>query len=239
MPPAPAIHRTAIVAPDVVVGAGSIIGPYVVVLGPCTIGECCWIGPSTVIGATGEHVEHMVVQSVPDGPPPTDEDIWFGSHGEGVVIGDRTIIRELSTVQSGTLAPTRIGDDVFIMNKAHVAHDAVVGDRVRMAPYATLGGHVVVQDDANVGMAAAVHQWRLVGLGAMVGMSSTVVKDVRPYELVKGSPARGGAVNRVQLENHGVGADDVAALAAHYRGEAETAPERFQEALAAWEAQRR
>jgi UDP-N-acetylglucosamine acyltransferase len=239
MAPAPAIHRTAIVAPDVVVGAGTIIGPYAVILGPCTIGERCWIGPSAVIGGTGEHVEHMVVQTVPDGPPPTDDDIWFGSHGEGVVIGDRTIVRELSTIQSGTLAPTRVGSDVFMMNKSHVAHDVVLGDRVRMAPYATLGGHVVVQDDANVGMASAVHQWRVVGQGAMVGMSATVVKDVRPYELVKGSPARGGAVNRVQLENHGVSADESAALAAHYAGGSDTIPERFEAILATWESLRR
>ena len=34
-----AIHRTAIVAPDVEIGDGTIVGPFAVVLAPCSIGR--------------------------------------------------------------------------------------------------------------------------------------------------------------------------------------------------------
>jgi len=228
------------VAPDAEVGEGTIIGPYAVILAPCTIGADCWIGPHVVIGTTGEHGEEMVVQTVPDGTDEvTDEEIWFGEHGVGVVIGDRTIVREQSTIHSGTAAPTVIGSDVFLMNKTHVGHDCVLGDRARIAPLATLGGHVAVGDDANIGMAAAVHQWRTIGAGAMVGMHATVVKDVEPYRLVKGTPARPAGVNRVLMERAGVAEADIDALDAHYSTPESPVPEAFREVIEQWEAARR
>jgi UDP-N-acetylglucosamine acyltransferase len=110
---------------------------------------------------------------------------------------------------------------------------------VRMAPFATLAGHVTIADDANIGMASAIHQWRSIGAGAMVGMQATVVKDVAPYQLVKGLPARPGGLNEVWLQRAGYADADIAALARYYAGEADTAPEVFSDALAAWEATRR
>lgn len=232
-----AVHHTAIVAPDVEIGPGTIIGPYAVIVGPCQIGAKCWIGPHVVIGLTGEHTDEMIVQELPEeGDLPSEEELWFGRHGEGVAIGDRTIIRELSTIQSGTVGPTVIGSDVFMMNKCHAGHDVRTGDRVRLAPYATLGGHARIQDDANIGMAASIHQRRVIGRAAMVGMHATVVKDVRPFELVKGNPARGGALNRVWLEREGYDPADIDGLASHYAGTSADAPEPFRSALAAFDA---
>ena len=60
-----AIHSTAIVAPDVEIGDGTIVGPFAVVLAPCTIGQSCWIGPHVVIGTTAEHLDAMTVAAVP------------------------------------------------------------------------------------------------------------------------------------------------------------------------------
>jgi UDP-N-acetylglucosamine acyltransferase len=176
----------------------------------------------------------MVVPEVPD--EPLDDEaleslLWFGGMGVGIEIGDRTIIREMSTVQQGTRRPTRIGAGVFLMDKSHVAHDDHVGDRVTIAPFVGLAGHVTIGDDATVGLNASVHQWRVVGAGAMVGMQSTVTKDVRPFELVKGSPARAGGLNRVRLERLGVPADEAEALAAHYAGDTDAPPARFDAVL--------
>lgn len=241
MPRPPAIHATAVVAPSVEVGEGTVIGPFAVILGPCTIGADCWIGPSTVIGTTAEHVDEMIVQRAGEADPhtgatPTDADVWFGAHGAGVVIGDRTIVREGASIHSGTTGPTLVGSDVFMMNKSHVAHDNVIGDRARLAPRATLGGHVVIGPDANIGMASAVHQRRRVGAGAMVGMQAAVVHDVLPYQLVKGVPARPGGLNEVGLRRAGFTDDDIDGLARWYRGETPHPPAAFTDTLAAWAA---
>ena len=225
-----AIHTTAVVSPGVEIGDGTIVGPFAVVLEPCVIGRSCWIGPHVVIGTTGEHLEAMTVAEVPahasrglaEGEQRRiDELVWFGSHGVGVIIGDRTTVREQSTVHQGIAHPTVLGDDVFVMNKSHIGHDAVLGDRVRVAPAAMIGGHAWVGADANVGMAGSIHQHRVVGAGSMVGMHATVVEDVRPFQLVKGTPARPAGINVVAMRRLGFTDADTQALGDYYEGRGE------------------
>jgi UDP-N-acetylglucosamine acyltransferase len=219
------VHRTAIVAPEVEIGDGTIVGPFAVVLAPCSIGRNCWIGPHVVIGTTAEHLEATTTAPVPAeasrrldsvAQDRVDELVWFGSHGAGVLIGDGSTIREQTTVHQGTDGPTVLGSDVYVMNKSHIGHDARLGDRVRVAPVAMVGGHAWIGADANVGMASAIHQHRAIGAGAMIGMHATVVDDVGPFQLVMGNPARGAGVNVVGMTRLGFAEADIAALRAHY-----------------------
>jgi UDP-N-acetylglucosamine acyltransferase len=222
-----AIHRTAIVAPEVEIGDGTIIGPFAVLLAPCAVGRNCWIGPHVVIGTTAEDLDAMTVAEVPSeasrglderAQERIDDLLWFGSHGAGVIIGDRTTVREQSTVHQGVDEPTVLGDDVFVMNKSHVGHDAQLGNRVRVAPSAMVGGHAWVGADANIGMASSIHQNRVIGAGSMIGMHATVVKDVGPFQLVKGNPARAAGVNAVGMIRMGFTEADIDALRGHYAG---------------------
>ena len=219
-----AIHRTAYVAPGVTIGARSVVGPGAVILGPCEIGADCWIGPGAVIGTTAEHVEAMVVQLVPDGIDADDHEaveaaLWNAPQGGGVVIGDGTIVREQSAIHQGTVRPTRIGARAFIMNKTYVAHDCTLGDDVRLGPGAALAGNVWVGRAANIGMAATVHQHRRIGAGAMIGMNATVTRDIAPFVLAYGTPARAERVNRVLLERLGHPEEVAATLEAHLAGD--------------------
>lgn len=234
-----AIHPTAVVGPDVELGPGTVVGPFAVILGPCRIGARCWIGPHTVIGTTAEHTGAMVVPEVPEGAEQLsaaelEAALWFGGHGAGIEIGDGTIIREQSTVHQGTAGATRIGASVFVMNKSYVAHDCALGDGVKLGPVGSLAGHVFVGEGANVGMNASVHQHRRIGAGAMVGMNATVVHDVRPWQLVMGTPARAGGVNRIGLERAGYTSEQVAGLEAAYATGTDV-PEVFAPAVQAWE----
>jgi len=220
-----AIHGTAVVAPEVEIGDGTIVGPFAVLLAPCSVGQDCWIGPHTVIGSTAEHLDAMTIAAVPpealrtldEGAQQRVDDLtWFGSHGAGVVIGDRSTVREQCTVHQGTEGPTVLGDDVFVMNKSHISHDAALHDRVRVAPLAFVGAHTWIGADANIGAASAIHQRRVIGGGAMVGMHATVVKDVGPFQLVKGTPARQSGVNVVGMTRLGFTESDIGALHGYY-----------------------
>jgi UDP-N-acetylglucosamine acyltransferase len=238
-----AIHSTAVVAPDVEIGDGTIVGPFAVVLAPCTIGQGCWIGPHVVIGTTAEHLEAMTVASVPpeasrDLDQVTqrriDELVWFGAHGAGVIIGDRSTVREQTTVNQGTHGPTTLGNDVYVMNKSHIGHDADIGHRARVAPTSMIGGHAWVGEDANIGMASSIHQHRAIGAGAMIGMHATVVDDVGPFQLVKGNPARASGVNAVGMARLGFTEADVEALRGHYEAHG-LRPVIFEPQFAAWD----
>jgi UDP-N-acetylglucosamine acyltransferase len=74
---------------------------------------------------------------------------------------------------------------------------------VTVSNSAQLGGHTVVGDGANVGLSAVVHQRMAIGGGSMIGMGAVVTKDVPPFAVVYGNPARIAGVNRVGLQRAG------------------------------------
>ena len=183
------IHPTAIIGEGVQIGQRNVIGPYVVVLGPCVIGDDNWIGPHVAIGTPGE---------MRGGPHPAG---WLGEDGVGpTLIGNRNVIREFVTIQQGNVGTTRIGDECYVMTKAHVPHDGVLGDRVTVSCAVLIGGHTVVGDGANLGLGTVIHQHLAIGAGAMVGMGSVVTKDIPPYVLGFGSPALVRGANVVGLK---------------------------------------
>jgi UDP-N-acetylglucosamine acyltransferase len=199
------IHPTAVIGDEVEIGRGNVIGPHVVILGPVRIGDDNWFGSGTAIGAPPE---------VRGTPHPAQ---WLtGGGGEGVVIGDRNVLREQVVVHQGWQGLTVLGDDCFVMNRSYVAHDCRLADGVTMASGVALGGHVAVGERANLGLGALVHQRRLVGAGAMVGMGAVVSRDVAPFAKVYGNPARVRGANVVGMERQGIGADAVAEVERAY-----------------------
>jgi len=200
------VHDTAVVGPGVELGDGNVVGPYAVLTGPLRIGDRNWIGAHVVIGAPPEISGH------PHGLP------WGGLPvGLGVEIADDAVLREFTTVHTGSARPTRVGHRVFLMNKTYVGHDGDLGDDVTLAAGVQLGGHVSVGGGANLGIGTVVHQRRIIGPGAMVGMGSVVTRDVPPCAKAFGSPARVRGVNEVGMGRRGIAVEDIAAVAAHYR----------------------
>jgi len=186
------IHPSAVIGPEVQLGDNNIIGPNCVLLGPLMVGDENWIGPGVAIGTPPQSrgYEHT---------RPWDQ----VQGGSGITVGSRNIIREFATVQSPTKGKTVIGDDCFIMTQAHVPHDAWIGSRVTMANSTHIAGHCVIQDDVNLGLASTIHQFTVIGRGAMVGMGSIVTRHVPPYALTFGSPSKPQGCNRVGMLRQG------------------------------------
>lgn len=203
------IHETAIVMPgaelasDVEVGAYAYVGAHVrlgngtkvlhhgTVDGHTTIGSECEIGSYAVIG----------------GPP---QDLKYKGEPTKLIVGDRNVFRECSTVNTGTvqdLNETRIGSDCLIMAYVHVGHDCVIGNNVILANYTGLSGHVKIEDYAilsgNVGVAQSVR----IGKHAFIGGFSAIDKDVAPYIIGVGNRIRVRGINLVGLKRRGYTGD--------------------------------
>ncbi|GIG39617.1 acyl-ACP--UDP-N- acetylglucosamine O-acyltransferase [Cellulomonas phragmiteti] len=222
------IHPSAVIGDEVELGTGNVIGPHVVILGPVRIGDENWFGSGATIGAPPE---------VRGAAHPAQ---WLtGGGGEGVVIGDRNVVREQAVVHQGWQAVTTLGDDCFVMNRAYVAHDCRLGDGVTLASGVALGGHVVVGERATLGMGALVHQRRLVAPGAMVGMGAVVSRDVAPFAKVYGNPARVRGANVVGMQRQGVLEDAVAEVERAYalgrRPDPELLDDELREVFARWD----
>jgi UDP-N-acetylglucosamine acyltransferase len=199
------IHPTAIITGDVTMGTGNTIGPHVVISGPATIGSDNWIGTGVVIGAPPE-IRSFVHPTETAGTSP----------GEGVVIGDRNVIREYVQVHQGWRSATLIGSRTFIMNQSYIAHDCRIGDDATLASSVLLAGHTTIAESANIGLGASVHQRTFVGSGAMVGMGAVVTRDVPPFGKAFGNPARLHGVNEVGMERSGISGDAIEAVRVAY-----------------------
>lgn len=124
-------------------------------------------------------------------------------------IGDDVQVREFATIHRATGAgeETVVGSGTLVMCYVHLGHNARVGPGCVLTNSVQLGGHVQIGERAVLGGGAMVHQFCRVGSYAMVGGASAVNRDVLPFAMAQGSPARHLRANRVGLERHGYGAD--------------------------------
>jgi UDP-N-acetylglucosamine acyltransferase len=208
------IHSTAIISPSARVGKDCFIGPYVVIGDDVELGDGVRIDAHCVIdGRTRIGDESHIFPFVSIGLPP--QDLKFAGESTATEIGRRNRIREFVTVHRGTSGGgglTKTGDDCFLMAQAHVAHDCLIGNNVIMANAATLAGHVIVEDGANIGAYSGVHQFCRIGREAYVGGYSVVVKDALPFALTVGNHAKCYGLNKVGMRRRGYSRETMDAL---------------------------
>lgn len=207
------IDPTAKIGQNVHVGPFSIIGPNV------EIGDDCWIGPHAVVnGPTKMGRNNKVFQFASIGEAPQDKKY----DGEPTVleIGDDNVFRECTTISRGTASGgglTKIGNDNLFMAYVHIAHDCLIGNHTTFSNNASLAGHVEVQDHANLGGFAGVHQFCTIGAHSFCAGASVIVKDVLPYLTVSGHPAQTYGLNLVGLKRNGFTPDQITLLKRVYK----------------------
>ena len=213
------IHATALVAPDAVlddgvdVGAYAVVGPGVEVGARTRIGAHATIHCNTRLGA--DNLVHPYA-SVGDAP----QDKKYKGEPTRLVVGDRNVIREFVTLNRGTTKDrgvTTIGDDNLFMAYSHVAHDCLVGSQCVLANSATLGGHVVLGDWVIMGGYAAIHQFCKVGAHAFLANNAAVTRDVPPYVMAVGAPAKPHSINSEGLKRRGFSPQQIRNLRTAYR----------------------
>ncbi|OIQ45396.1 MAG: acyl-[acyl-carrier-protein]--UDP-N-acetylglucosamine O-acyltransferase [Roseobacter sp. MedPE-SW] len=213
------IHPSAVIEEGAKIGEGCEIGPF------------CHIGPEVVLGERVTLKSHVVVTGDCEIGDDTvvfsfavlgeiPQDLKFQGEKSRTVIGRRNRIREHVTVNAGTEGGggiTRIGDDGLFMAGCHIAHDAIIGDRVIVVNSAAVAGHCVLEDDVIIGGLSGIHQWVRIGRGAIIGAVTMVTNDVIPYGLVQAP--RGGldGLNLVGLKRRGVTRSDITALRAAFQ----------------------
>ena len=199
------IHKTAVVDKKaklddgVEIGPYAIIGPHVTIKADTKIGSHCVIDGWTTLGKGNKLFTGAVIGS-------QTQDLKAKGEKSFVQIGDRNTFREYITVNSGTDKNTKtvIGNDNLFMAYSHIAHNCIVGNKIVIANLGTLAGHVVVEDSAIIGGMVAIHQFTKIGKMAIIGGCSKVVKDVVPFSIADGHPARIYGLNLVGLKRNGI-----------------------------------
>jgi UDP-N-acetylglucosamine acyltransferase len=213
------VHATALVHPGAQLGAGVQVGAYSIVGEHVAVGEGTWIGPHVVIeGHTRLGRDNRVFQFASIGAAPQDKK--YAGEPTRVEIGERNTFREGVTVNRGTAGGaglTRIGDDNWLMAYVHVAHDCEIGNRIIMANYTGLAGHVAVGDWAILGGATTVHQFVRIGAHSFTSMGAYLAQDLPPYVMAAGNMAKPFGINGEGLRRRGFSADAIARVKRAYR----------------------
>jgi UDP-N-acetylglucosamine acyltransferase len=200
------IQPYAIIGPHVHIDAGTIVGPHTLIDGRTVIGKNNHLFSGGQIGILSQDLKHK----------------------KGLVgrleMGDNNVIREYVTISASTMSTfddehrcTTIGDSCLIMAYSHIAHDCHIGDAVIMANNASLCGHVSVDSRATLGGFCGIHQECAIGTVAFIGGMARVVKDVPPYMIVEGHPARCCGPNTVGLRRSGFDAEARSRIKAMYK----------------------
>lgn len=195
-----AVGAYTVIGPNVRIGPGTTIGPHVQIVRDTTIGRDCAIHHGAALGGDPQDLKYA------------------GEHTE-LIVGDRTVLREFVTLSRGTVAHgrTEVGSDCLLMAYAHVAHDCTVGDRVILANSVQMGGHVSIGEWVIVGGLTAIHQFAKIGAHAIVGGTSAVRKDVPPYVKASGNPLKLYGLNSIGLQRRGFSEETRAQLKRAYR----------------------
>ncbi len=213
------IHPSAIVDPSAELDENVSVGPFCVIGADVRIGSGSEIGPHVVIkGSTDIGHDNHIYQFASVGENPQDRK--YAGEVTRLEIGDRNVIREFATINRGTVQDqgvTRIGNDNLFMAYIHVAHDCIIGNNVIMANAASLGGHVQIDDWSILGGFNLVHQFTRVGAYCFSGMGSAISKDVPPYFMVEGKPAKPRGINSEGLKRHGFSQEDMASIRRAYK----------------------
>lgn len=183
------IHPTAIISGDVTIDPTAIVEPYAVITGPVTIHAEAYIGAHAVIGAPAQHAGSY--------PSP----ITGHYKPKGVVIGSGACVREYVTVHQGVVDETIVGKQSLVMAYSHVSHDSVVGVSTTLATGTTLGGFTYIGSHVTFGQSVVTHPWVIVGGGSMIGLNSSVLRDVAQFDKVAGCPAKSIGTNRDRFSN--------------------------------------
>jgi UDP-N-acetylglucosamine acyltransferase len=199
------IHPTAVIHPGAELDSTVKVGPYAVIGEKVKVGPETWIGAHVVLdGWTEIGARNQIFPGAAIGL--ASQDKKYDGSDSLVKIGDDNRIREFVTINCATYADevTLIGDRNLIMAYTHVAHNCVIENQVVITNAVSLGGHVHIESQARVGGMTGIHQGVRIGRLSMVGGMSRITRDVPPYFLIEGNPARVRSLNLVGLQRAGV-----------------------------------
>ena len=198
------VGANARIAAHVSIGAESIIGVCTTLHTGVRIGARILIGDSfiaqtgAVIGSDGfsfttsgpSNVERAI-RARPGAALEPMDGTWHRIHSlGGVAIGDNVEIGANSTIDSGTVRATQIGNGVKIDNLVHVAHNVILGEDCLLCAQVGIAGSSVLGARVIMGGQSGVADNLTVGRDVVIGGGAGVLANIPDGIFVLGYPAQ-------------------------------------------------
>lgn len=190
------IKKPCIIKKNVFIGDFSIIGPNVI------INENNWIDSHVIINKgsiIGKNNKFFKFSNIGDEP----QCIKNKNKQNLLIIGNNNTFRENSTIHKGSIknnGKTIIGDNNYFMSNSHIAHDCVIGNNSILANNVSIAGHVKIGNFVNISGFVGIHQNSYVGDYSFIAGGSIIFKDVFPFTVISGNPARVKKLNIIGMK---------------------------------------
>jgi len=156
-------------------GRGTLVKPYLQMvkgLKYVSVGDNCYIGQGVQL--TVWEVEGFAKPSI--------------SIGSNCAIGDNSHVTAIHEIRIGNNVLT--GKRVLITDNAHGASEPILLDMAPNHRPLCSKGPVIIGDNVWIGEKASIMPGVTIGRSAIIGANAVVTKDVPPYSVVGGNPAK-------------------------------------------------
>jgi UDP-3-O-[3-hydroxymyristoyl] glucosamine N-acyltransferase len=183
-----------LIGKNVKIGKNSIIGPNTIIEHDVKIGDDCVIGSGVIIknSIIGDRVilqdNNKIGQKGFGFIPIKNKNIKFPHIGKVVIENDIEIATGC-TIDRGSVDDTIIGNNTYLDNQVHIAHNVRIGSNCMIAGQVGFAGSTYIGDSVSIGGQAGVSGHLRIGKNVKIGGGSGVIKNLEDNQVVMGYPA--------------------------------------------------
>ena len=183
-----------LIGKNVKIGENSLIGSSSIIESNVSIGDNCIIGSFVIIKNSlifnNVHIQDGAKIGVKGfGFIPIKNKNMRMPHIGKVILEDGVEIGSNCTIDRGSLTDTIIGQNTFLDNQVHVAHNVKIGKNCMIAGQVGFAGSTILGDNVVIGGQAGISGHLKIGNNVKIGGGSGVINDIPDNHQVMGYPA--------------------------------------------------
>ena len=186
--------KNVLVGNNVQIGKNTVIGNNSIIEHDVIIGQNCQIGSQTVIKNSILEDDVLLQDGVKIGIKgfgfvPNENKNFKVPHIGKVLLKRGTEIGSGCTIDRGSITDTIIGENTFIDNQVHIAHNVKIGKNCMIAGQVGFAGSAMIGDKVIIGGQAGISGHLKIGNNVKIGGGSGVIKDIPDNSKVMGYPS--------------------------------------------------
>jgi UDP-3-O-[3-hydroxymyristoyl] glucosamine N-acyltransferase len=184
-----------LVGKNIKIGKNCIIGHNTIIEKNVIIGDNCTIGSNTIIRNTFIKnnvfiLDNCVIGKKGFGFFPDNISNFKYPHIGMVIINDFAEIGCGSTIDRGSMSNTIIGQNTYLDNQIHIAHNVQIGNNTIIAGQVGIAGSTIVGNNVKIGGQAGISGHLKIGNNVEIGGGSGVIKNIPDNSKVMGYPTK-------------------------------------------------
>ena len=193
-----------ILGENVKIGKNSSVGHNTIIESNVEIGNNCHIGSNVIIKKTivGNNVfilDGAIIGKKGFGFFPNNKKNIKYPHIGMVIIENNVEIGCNNTIDRGSLSNTIIGENSFLDNQVHIAHNVQIGKNCIITGQVGFAGSSKIGNNVMIGGQAGISGHLKIGNNVKIGGGSGVIKNIPDNTKVMGYPAK--EIKKFILEN--------------------------------------